>query len=67
MVFIRPPTSKSPSSFNNPLVTVLKLLITIGIIVTFMFSIVYFSIPLEGPGTNPSFHIPSVLLSGQPG
>ena len=46
MVPTRPPTSKSSSSFNNPLVTVPKAPITIGIIVTFMFHIffVFFSI-----------------------
>ena len=37
MVSSRPPTSKSYSPFNNPLVTVPKALITIGMIVTFMF------------------------------
>ena len=37
MVFTRPLTSKSSRPFNNPLVTVLKAPITIGIIVTFMF------------------------------
>ena len=37
MVSTRPPTSKSSSFFNNPLFTVPKALITIGIIVTFMF------------------------------
>ena len=37
MVFTRPPTPKSSSPFNNPLVTVPKAPITIGIIVTFMF------------------------------
>ena len=37
MVSTRPPTSKSSSSFSNPLVTVPKAPITIGIIVTFMF------------------------------
>ena len=36
MVSTLPPTSKSSSPFNNPLVTVLKAPITIGIIVTFM-------------------------------
>ena len=36
MVSIRPPTSKSTSPFNNPLVTVPKALIPISIIVTFM-------------------------------
>ena len=37
MVYTWPPTSKSSSPFNSPLVTVPKALITIGIIVTFMF------------------------------
>ena len=37
MVSTRLPTSKSPRPFNNPLVTVPKAPITIGIIVTFMF------------------------------
>ena len=37
MVSTRPPTSKSSSPFNNPLVTVPKAPTTIGIIVTFMF------------------------------
>ena len=37
MVSTRPPTSKSSSHFSNPLVTVPKAPITIGIIVTFMF------------------------------
>ena len=37
MISILPPTSKSSSPFNNPLVTVPKAPITIGIIVTFMF------------------------------
>ena len=36
-VFVSPMTSKSPRPFNNPLVTVPKSPITIGIIVTFMF------------------------------
>ena len=37
MVSIRPPTSMSSSPFNNPLVTVPKALIAIGIIVIFIF------------------------------
>ena len=37
MVATRPTTSKSSRPFNNPLVTVPKAPITIGIIVTFMF------------------------------
>ena len=42
MVFTRPPTSKSSSSFNKPLVTVPKARITIGVIVTFMFNVQQF-------------------------
>ena len=64
-VSTRPPTSKSSGPFDNPLVTVLKAPITIGIIVTFMFH--SFSILLQGQGTYPSFHILSVLFCGQPG
>ena len=37
MVSTCPPTSKSSSPFNNSLVIVPKELVTIGIIVTFMF------------------------------
>ena len=37
MVSTHPPISKSSSPFNNPLITVAKAPITIGIIVTFMF------------------------------
>ena len=37
MVSTHPPVSKSSSPFNNPLVTVPKAPITVGIIVTFMF------------------------------
>ena len=37
IVTTRPPTSKSPRPFNNPLVIVPKAPITIGTIVTFMF------------------------------
>ena len=37
VVSTRPPTSKSSSPFGNPLVTVPKASITIGIIVTCMF------------------------------
>ena len=40
MVFTRPPTSKSSSPFNNPLVTALNAPNTIGIIVTCMFHII---------------------------
>ena len=37
MVSTRPPNSKSSSPFNNPLITVPKTPITIGIIITFIF------------------------------
>ena len=66
MVSTRPPTSKSSSPFNNPLVNVPKVPITIGIIVTFLFHS-FFSIPLQGRGIYPSFHVLSVLFCGQPG
>ena len=46
MVSIRPPTSKSPSPFNNPLVTIPKAPITIGTIVIFMFHS-FFQFPSE--------------------
>ena len=44
MVSTRPPTSKASRPFNNPLVTVPKAPITIGIIVTFMFHIIFNSL-----------------------
>ena len=67
MVSTPEPTSKSSSPFNNPLLTVPKAPITIGIIVTFMFhSFFFFSIPKQGRGTYPSFPILSVLFCGQP-
>ena len=44
MVSTRPQTSNSSSPFNNPLVTVPKEPITIGIIVTFMFHIFFYSL-----------------------
>ena len=44
MVSIRPPTSKSSSPFNNPLVTVPKVPITVGTIVNFMFHTFFTSI-----------------------
>ena len=63
MVFIRPPTPKSSGPFNNPLVTVPKAPITIGIIVTFMFHSFFFN-SLTSRGTYSSFHILSALSSG---
>ena len=62
MVPTQSPTSKSSSPFSNPLVTVPKALITIGIIVTFLFHSFF-----QGRCTYPSFHILSVLFCGQPG
>ena len=44
MVSTRPPTSKSSSPFNSPLVTVPNAPITIGIIVTFMFHSIFNSL-----------------------
>ena len=64
MVSTRLPTSKSSRPFNNPLVTVPKAPVTIGIIVTFMFH--NFSILQQGRGTYISFHILSALFCGQP-
>ena len=58
MVSTRPPTSKSSSPFNNPLVTVPKEPFTIGIIVTFMFHIFFISLKRS----TYSFHFPSVLF-----
>ena len=43
MASTRPPTSKSSSPFSNPLVTVPKAPVTIGIIVTFMFHSFFFN------------------------
>ena len=45
MVSTRPLVSKSPSPCINPLVTVPRAPITIGVIVTFMFHSFFFSIP----------------------
>ena len=69
MVETHPPISKSSNPFNNLLVTVPKALITIDIFVTFMFHsfFFFFSIPWQGQGTYPSFHILSVLFCCQPG
>ena len=56
MVSTRSPTSKSSKPFNNPLVIVPKVPITIGITVTFMFQ--------QDQGTYLSFHILLVLFCG---
>ena len=65
MLSTRPLIFKSSSPFNNPLVTVPKASITIGIIITFIFDSFFNS--QQGWGTYPSFHILSVLFCGQPG
>ena len=51
MVSTRPPTSKFSTPFNNPLLTIPKAPITIGKMVTSMFS--SFLIPLQGRSTYP--------------
>ena len=48
IVSTRPPTSKSSSPFNNPLVIVPKAPITIGTIVTFMFLSFFNSLARSG-------------------
>ena len=64
MVSTWPPTSKSSSPFNNPLVTVPKAPITNGIIVTFMFhSFFLFSSKVEVLILLFTFF---VLFCGQP-
>ena len=65
MVSTRLPTSKSSSPFSNPLVTVPNALITIGIIVTFMFQS-FFQFPSKVQ-VLILFQILSVLFCGQPG
>ena len=65
MVSTRPLISKSSSPCINPLVTVPRAPITIGITVTFMFYSL--SIPYQGPGTYPSFRFLSNLICGQLG
>ena len=65
MVSTQPPTSKYSRPFNNPLVTVPKAPITIGIIVTFIFRSFFNS--LSSSNTYPSFRILSVLFCGLPG
>ena len=65
MVSTRPLTSKSSSPFINPLVTVPRAPITIGMNVTFMFHRFFNS--QKGPGIYPSFHFLLILLCGQPG
>ena len=65
MVSTHPPPSKSSRPLNNPLVTLPKAPITIGIIVTFMFH--KFSNSLERSRYLSFFHFPSVVFCGQPG
>ena len=64
----RPLISKFSSPFANPLVTVPRAPITIGITIIFTFHSVFnFSISRQSPGTYPSFHFHSILLFGRPG
>ena len=65
MVSTRSLISKSSSPFNNPLVTVLKALITIGIIVTFMFHNFFNS--LARSRYLSFFSLLSILFCGSPG
>ena len=64
MVSTRPPTSKSSSPFSNPLVTVSNNWYNCHLHVPHF---CFFSIPSQGRGIYPSFHILSVLFCGQPG
>ena len=64
MVSTRSPTSKSSTPFNNPLVTVPKAPITIGIIVTFMFHS-FFNSLARSMYLSPFSR--SVLFCGLPG
>ena len=65
MISTRPPISKSPSPCINPLMTVPRAPITIGINVTFMFH--SFSIPRQGRSSYLYFRFLSVLFWGQLG
>ena len=65
MVSTRPHISMSTSPCINPLVTVPRAPITIGITVTFMFQCFQFFNKVLG--TYPSFRLLSVLHYGQPG
>ena len=65
IVSTRPPTSKSSSPFNNPLVILPKALITIGTIVTFMFHSLFNS--LAKSRYFSFFSHFSVLFCGQRG
>ena len=65
MVSTRPVISKSSSPCTNPLVTVPRAQITIGIIINFMFHRFFNS--LARSRYLSSFHILSISLSGPPG
>ena len=56
--------SKSSSPCINPLVTVPRAPVTIGMDATSMFR--YFLIPFQGRGNYPSFHFLSILLCDHP-
>ena len=60
----RPPTSKSSRPFDNPLLTVPKALITIGIIVTFMFHIFFNSLARSRYFLFTFFQFYSVVCRG---
>ena len=65
MVSTHPLIYKSPSSFNNPLVTVLRS--TNHTLYNFHFhGVQFFSIPNQGFDTYTTFYFLSVLLCGQP-
>ena len=65
IVSTRPLISKSSSPFTNPLMTVPRAQIIIGITVSFMFH--SFSNSQQGRVSYPSFRFLSTLLCGQPG
>ena len=66
-VSTRPPTSKSPGPFSNPLVTVPNAPITIGIIVICKSHSFFNSLAWSMYLSFFFFHILSVLFCGQPG
>ena len=55
--------SNFPSPITNSWVTLPSTAITIGVTITFMFYSFFSSVSLQGPGTNLSFRLPSVLPS----
>ena len=67
MYSIRPLISKSSRPFTNPLMTVSKVPITVGIIVTFMFHSFFFQFSSKVEVLIVLFCFFSILLCGQPG